>query len=185
MPCSRSGPACLRDGTCRNGMQRPRRCSPHWPSRSGRVMEWRHFPAKESGIVGQPSPATVGSFLARSRSWLANHKLLCRLRRLAGLNALLKTGWPLARSIGSRRQTRFGFCERAARALATNRVSGELFLRRPSRAPEDVRQPARLESIVTYELDETLWARAMVAKGPPTATFVNLRWRPGDRLGAR
>ena len=75
-------------------MKRPRSL------RSGSRSGVRHLPAKESGIVGKLSPAMVrgaagttsvseGERTLAGLGWPAN--TLCRLRRLAGLNALRKT----------------------------------------------------------------------------------------------
>jgi hypothetical protein len=56
-------------------------------------MEWRHFPAKESGIVGQPSPATVRFVLARSRV-LAGHSQAALPSAAAGLSERFAEAWP-------------------------------------------------------------------------------------------
>ena len=87
--------ACLRNGTCRNEMKRPRRCEPHWPQRSGSRSGVE--PYSREGVRRRRA-SQVARWCAKrmlaSLGWPSN--TLCRLRRLAGLTALRKTGRPWA-----------------------------------------------------------------------------------------
>ena len=55
----------------------------------------------------------------------------------------------------------------------------------PDTAPKTIRQPERLECGNDVQIHETVIRARGVAKGPPSVTSVNQRWRPGQaRQGA-
>jgi hypothetical protein len=51
----------------------------------------------------------------------------------------------------------------------------------PDTAPKTIRQPGRLECGNDVQIHETVIRARGVAKGPPSVTSENQRWRPGAR----